>query len=79
MSSIWKIGLYKKISSTEAQCLACAAIPPKIILTTGGNTKGLFNHARAHEEYAKKLIELDAKKESEKNALEKFVKILPKG
>uniref|UniRef100_A0A915EGS5 Uncharacterized protein n=1 Tax=Ditylenchus dipsaci TaxID=166011 RepID=A0A915EGS5_9BILA len=36
------------------------------------STKGLFVHAKTHEEYAAKLKELEEKNASQKNAIEKF-------
>jgi hypothetical protein len=74
-SAIWKIGLFTKLSASEAQCGSCG----KIIQMADYSTKGLFKHAKTHEEYAAKLKEIAEKEASEKNSMDQFVKILPKG
>jgi hypothetical protein len=76
--NIWKINLYEKVSTSsdsDVKCKACEAI----IKRTGRSTSSLLSHAKCHKEYAEKLLALDAKENERKNAMEKFVKILPKG
>jgi hypothetical protein len=57
MSVIWKIGLFSKVSASEAKCEACQ----KKIKITNHGTNGLFVHAKTHPEYAAKLKEIEEK------------------
>jgi hypothetical protein len=75
MSAIWKIGLFKKLSATEAECLICQV---HLQMKNFGTT-GLVKHANTHEEYAAKLKKFSEKQEAEKNAMDRFVKVLPQG
>jgi hypothetical protein len=75
MSVIWNIGLFEKMAGTEAKCRECE----RTIKMSDRSTKGLFVHAKTHEKYAAILKETEQKQQSEKNALDKFIKVLPKG
>jgi len=75
MSTVWKIGLYEKLSVSEAKCKACE----RIIKMSDRSTKGLLVHAKTHDKYAALLKESEEKQQSQKNAMDQFIKVLPKG
>jgi hypothetical protein len=82
MSNIWKLDppLFKKLPTGEAQCLVCPVHPDKgakIIQMTDGSTKGLFKHAKHHEDFERKLREMNVEKE--KGTMDKFIVTQAKG
>jgi hypothetical protein len=90
MSLIWNILLegdtglllFEKLSPTEAKCNACS--PPKTIQLGGRSPTNLKHHIRLkHPPYLIKLKEIEENQEkkemAEKNSMEKFIKVLPKG
>lgn len=78
MSVIWKIDLFVKPTiekPDEAWCKVCE----KFLKLSDRSPRNLELHLHLHPDYAAKFKELKKKDESQKNAMDKFVTIQPKG
>lgn len=78
-SNIWKIGLFKKLSKTEVECLECK----KTLKISEGSPSGAIKHLNTIHlgtEYAKKFAELEKmKKEGGRGEMEKHILITSGG
>jgi hypothetical protein len=73
-SIIWQLGLFRKISKNEAECVECSTT----LKCPSGSTGGLINHVTGTHKnsiYAKKYLELLKTREGEKGALDKHINI----
>jgi translation elongation factor EF-1alpha len=71
MSLLWEIGLYKKLSKTEAECQVCN----RKLKLSNGSTGGLKIHLKIHPEYAEKYKNLNEKNVKIDEDMRKFVNV----
>lgn len=77
-SIIWQIGLFKKISATECECLECK----KLIKLSYGSTTSATNHLKTKHkgtEYEQKFMELQKRRDGEAGSMTKHVSITSSG
>ncbi|CAK5047267.1 unnamed protein product [Meloidogyne enterolobii] len=83
MSLIWNIGLFKKISSTKAECIECKATGKQKyeFELSKGTVKSLkthlFSSLHSNSEYAAKYLALEEKESKAKEKQPKIIDCLP--